>query len=95
MLKGWVELNITKDLKIKSIVSKDYLKMHDRFHWLYGHINFTADELGIKVSSLRNAKASRRTYSNKLVMISRVRLHSKPNKAGERASIPPASDKPG
>lgn len=42
MLKGWVELNITKDLKIKSIVSKDYLKMHDRFHWLYGHINFTA-----------------------------------------------------
>lgn len=57
--------------------------------------DFTADELGIKVSSLRNAKASRRTYSNKLVMISRVRLHSKPNKAGERASIPPASDKPG
>ena len=57
--------------------------------------DFTADELGIKVSSLRNAKASRRTYSNKLVMISRVRLHSKPNKAGERASIPPASDKHG
>ena len=45
--------------------------------------DFTADELGIKVSSLRNAKASRRTYSNKLVMISRVRLHSKPNKAGK------------
>jgi len=57
--------------------------------------DFTSDELGIKVSSLRNAKASRRTYSNKLVMISRVRLHSKPNKAGKRASIPPVSDKPG
>ena len=57
--------------------------------------DFSADELGIKVSSLRNAKASLRTYSIKLVMISRVRLHCKPNKAGERASIPPASDKPG
>lgn len=43
---------------------------------------FTADELGIKASSLRNAKVSRRTYSNKLVMITRVRLHSKPNKPG-------------
>lgn len=42
ILKGWAELSITKDLKIKSIVSKDYLKMHDRFNWLYGHINFTA-----------------------------------------------------
>ena len=42
LLKGWAELEITKDLKIKSIVSHDYLKMHDRFHWLYGHINFTA-----------------------------------------------------
>ena len=42
LLKGWAELEITKDLKIRSIISHDYLKMHDRFHWLYGHINFTA-----------------------------------------------------
>ncbi len=50
--------------------------------------DFTAD-------SLRNAKASRRTYSNKLVMISRVRLHSKPNKAGKQAFLLPVPDKPG
>jgi TonB-linked SusC/RagA family outer membrane protein len=42
MLKGWAELRISDDFKIKSLVSKDYLKMHDRFAWLYGHINFTA-----------------------------------------------------
>ncbi|HBG53783.1 MAG TPA: hypothetical protein DDW70_06195, partial [Rikenellaceae bacterium] len=42
MLKGWAELSITENLKIKSLLSKDYLKMHDRFAWLYGHINFTA-----------------------------------------------------
>lgn len=42
LLKGWAEVNITDDIKIKSTVSSDYLKMHDRFHWLYGHINFTA-----------------------------------------------------
>lgn len=42
LLKGWAELKITDDIKIKSTVSSDYLKMHDRFHWLYGHINFTA-----------------------------------------------------
>ena len=42
MLKGWAELNITENLKIKTLLSKDYLKMHDRFAWLYGHINFTA-----------------------------------------------------
>ncbi len=42
LLKGWAELQLTDDIKIKSIVSSDYLKMHDRFAWLYGHINFTA-----------------------------------------------------
>lgn len=42
MLKGWAELKISDDFKIKSVASKDYLKMHDRFAWLYGHINFTA-----------------------------------------------------
>ena len=42
LLKGWAEVKITEDIKIKSTVSSDYLKMHDRFHWLYGHVNFTA-----------------------------------------------------
>ncbi len=42
LIKGWAELQITDDIKIRSLVSGDHLKMHDRFGWLYGHINFTA-----------------------------------------------------
>ncbi|MEN6619568.1 MAG: TonB-dependent receptor [Rikenellaceae bacterium] len=42
LLKGWAEAKITDNLKIKSIVSNDRLNVHDRFGWLYGHVNFTA-----------------------------------------------------
>ncbi len=41
---------------------------------------FTENELGVKLQSLWAAKASKVTYSNKLVMISRVLLHSKQQK---------------
>ncbi|MFA5202503.1 MAG: TonB-dependent receptor [Bacteroidales bacterium] len=42
ILKGWAELRISDNLKIKTIISNDYLHVHDRFGWLYGHVNFTA-----------------------------------------------------
>ena len=42
MLKGWAEVKINDDIKVKSIISNDFLYVHDRFGWLYGHVNFTA-----------------------------------------------------
>ena len=42
ILKGWAELRLTDYLKIKTIASDDFLHMHDRFGWLYGHVNFSA-----------------------------------------------------
>lgn len=42
MLKGWAEFKFTDWLKAKSIVSSDWLYVHDRFGWLYGHPNFYA-----------------------------------------------------
>jgi TonB-linked SusC/RagA family outer membrane protein len=42
LLKGWAELKLTNDLKVRSIISSDYLNVHDRFGWLYGHVNFSA-----------------------------------------------------
>lgn len=45
---------------------------------------FTADELGIALPSLWAAGVSKVTYSNKLMMISRVRLHSKKQKSRDK-----------
>lgn len=42
LLKGWAEVAFTDWLKLKSIVSKDWLDEHDKFGWTYGHPNFTA-----------------------------------------------------
>ena len=46
--------------------------------------DFTASELGIALPSLWAAGVSKMTYSNKLVMISRVRLHSKRQKPRDK-----------
>ncbi|MCK9626468.1 MAG: TonB-dependent receptor, partial [Bacteroidales bacterium] len=42
LLKGWVEVKFNDNFKIKSVISDDYLNVHDRFGWLYGHVNFSA-----------------------------------------------------
>ncbi|MDD2595412.1 MAG: TonB-dependent receptor [Bacteroidales bacterium] len=42
ILKGWAEFAFTDYLKVKSIVNSDWLYVHDRFGWLYGHPNFYA-----------------------------------------------------
>ncbi|HBG24851.1 MAG TPA: hypothetical protein DDX10_07350 [Rikenellaceae bacterium] len=54
LLKGWIEARLTDDIKIKSVVGGDYLKSHDRFGWLYGHINFTAYGNGYASDRFRN-----------------------------------------
>ena len=42
ILKGWAEVKFTDFLRLKSTVGEDWLYMHDRFGWLYGHPNFYA-----------------------------------------------------
>ena len=42
IMKGWAEYAFTDYLKLKSIVNSDWLYVHDRFGWLYGHPNFYA-----------------------------------------------------
>ena len=42
LLKGWAELKFTDYLKLKTTISEDWLYIHDRFGWLYGHPNFYA-----------------------------------------------------
>lgn len=42
ILKGWAEVKFTDWLKAKTILSSDWLYVHDRFGWLYGHPNFYA-----------------------------------------------------
>ena len=42
IMKGWVEVAVTDYLKVKSILSSDWLNVHDRFAWLNGHPNFYA-----------------------------------------------------
>ncbi len=42
LLKGWMEVKFTDWLSAKSTISSDWLYVHDRFGWLYGHPNFTA-----------------------------------------------------
>ena len=42
LLKGWMEVKFTEWLTAKSTISSDWLYVHDRFGWLYGHPNFTA-----------------------------------------------------
>ena len=42
ILKGWAEVKFTDWLSAKTIVSSDWLYVHDRFGWLYGHPNFYA-----------------------------------------------------
>lgn len=42
ILKGWAEAKFTDWLTAKTIVSSDWLYVHDRFGWLYGHPNFYA-----------------------------------------------------
>lgn len=54
LLKGWAEVQLTDDIKIKTVLGGDYLKSHDRFAWLYGHINFTAYGKGYASDRFRN-----------------------------------------
>ncbi len=42
LLKGWMEVKFTEWLTAKTTISSDWLYVHDRFGWLYGHPNFTA-----------------------------------------------------
>lgn len=42
LLKGYMQVKFTDWLSAKTIVSSDWLYVHDRFGWLYGHPNFTA-----------------------------------------------------
>ncbi len=42
LLKGWMEVKFAEWLTAKTTVSSDWLYVHDRFGWLYGHPNFTA-----------------------------------------------------
>ena len=42
ILKGWAELKFTDWLTAKTIISSDWLYVHDKFGWLYGHPNFYA-----------------------------------------------------
>ncbi len=42
ILKGWAEFKFTDWLTAKTIISSDWLYVHDRFGWLYGHPNFYA-----------------------------------------------------
>ena len=42
LLKGWGEIKFTDFLRLKSTISEDWLYIHDRFGWLYGHPNFYA-----------------------------------------------------
>lgn len=42
ILKGYAEVDFTDWLKAKTIVNSDWLALHDRFAWLYGHPNFYA-----------------------------------------------------
>jgi TonB-linked SusC/RagA family outer membrane protein len=42
IIKGFVEAKITDYLTAKTTLSSDWLYVHDRFGWLYGHPNYTA-----------------------------------------------------
>ena len=42
IIKGFVEAKITDYLTAKTTLSTDWLYVHDRFGWLYGHPNYTA-----------------------------------------------------
>ena len=56
LLKGQAEFSFTDWLKVKSILSSDWLYVRDRFGWLYGHPNFYAysDIGGYMVDNHRN-----------------------------------------
>ena len=42
ILNGFVEAELTEGLKLKCVLSSDWLQVHDRFGWFYGHPNFYA-----------------------------------------------------
>ncbi len=42
IIKGFVEAKFTDYLTAKTTLSSDWLYVHDRFGWLYGHPNYTA-----------------------------------------------------
>ena len=42
ILKGWAEFKFADWLTAKTIISSDWLYVHDKFGWLYGHPNFYA-----------------------------------------------------
>jgi len=42
LIKGYVEADLMKGLKAKSILSYDYTRIDDRFGWMMGHPNGTA-----------------------------------------------------
>ncbi|MBQ6310170.1 MAG: TonB-dependent receptor [Bacteroidales bacterium] len=54
ILKGWAEVAFTDYLKLKSTLASDYLYVHDKFNWLYGHPNFYAYGTGYASDKHRN-----------------------------------------
>ena len=54
ILKGWAEVAFTDYLKLKTTLSSDWLYVHDKFGWLYGHPNFTAYGTGYASDKHRN-----------------------------------------
>ena len=42
IMKGWAEIKFADFLRLKTTISDDWLYVHDRFGWLYGHPNFYA-----------------------------------------------------
>lgn len=66
ILKGWAEYAFTDYLKIKSIINNDWLYVHDRFGWLYGHPNFYAYSDGGGYMSDRHRNINRMVSSTTL-----------------------------
>lgn len=54
IMKGYVEVKPTDYLTLKTTLSSDWLYVHDRFGWLYGHPNYTAYGEGYMSDRHRN-----------------------------------------
>jgi len=74
ILKGWAEYKFTDWLTAKTIISSDWLYVHDRFGWLYGHPNFYA------YSDVGGYMSDRHRNVNKMVSSSTVNFDKTWNK---------------
>lgn len=74
IMKGWAEFKFTDWLTAKTILSSDWLYVHDRFGWLYGHPNFYA------YSDVGGYMSDRHRNINRLVSSSTVNFDKTWNK---------------